>query len=158
MNAPVTSTDFPAESVDRVKQPAAVLKVEGSYDTLILKPGEEYASIDWPGILALVKRPAAVEKTLAPAIIPSTYVAFDGRVHRMQRERGNFVMLAADIDKGNPSLDQVIEATQCIAGYDAEFLVYSTGSSTEAVKKWRVLIPLADGLPGEEYTGIQKAL
>ena len=158
MNAALTTAEFASETAGVEKHQAAVLMINGSYDTLKHNPDREYGTMDWAGILALVNKPTAFEKKLAPAIIPSTYTAFDGRVHDVQRERGNFVMLAADIDKGNPSLEQVIEATQGIAGYDAEFLVYSTGSSTESLKKWRVLIPLGVGLPGEEFTGIQNAL
>jgi len=159
MNMPVITQAQP------VARPAAppealhgVVSFSGAFDTLIKHPGRRYEALDWSGIIAMLERPAAVDKEQAPAIIPSLYREHDARVHDVQREHGDFVMLAVDIDKGSPPMERVLEATVAIVGEATEFAVYSSSNSTAAETKWRVIVPLDDPLPGEEYAGHQRAL
>lgn len=107
----------------------------------------------------MVQQPPAVEKAEGQWIIPSSYNQADARSHAAQLQHGVFGFLAADIDEGNPSLDQVDAAVVAVLG-DVYRLIYSTRSATANDRKWRVLVPLGpDGprLPGHGYTACQKA-
>ncbi|MGL5737169.1 MAG: hypothetical protein ACRCYS_20115, partial [Beijerinckiaceae bacterium] len=89
-------------------------------------------------------------------IIPSSYHQFDARSHEAQRREGSYWFLAADIDKGSPSLGQVQVAVGKILG-EAAFLIYSSRSASLGNLKWRVLVPLAQALTGIEYGAYQAA-
>ena len=130
------------------------LTAPGSFFTLIDKPGEYYPGISWTDIVKLVRTPQAKEKRDADFFIPSTYRAHDGRAHEAQRERGAYRALALDIDRGNPSLDDVQEAVQAVCG-DAGVLIYSSSGATPENRKWRAVVPLAGVLTGAEYEDVQ---
>lgn len=132
------------------------LTAAGSFFTLIDKPGETYPGISWNEIVKLVKTPQAKEKINADFFIPSTYREFDGRSHEAQRERGMFRALGVDIDRGNPSLDDVEEGIRAVCG-DAGMLIYSSSGASDENRKWRVIIPLAGVLTGAEYEETQTA-
>ena len=133
------------------------LLAHGARQTLIDKPGAEYDSIDFTGIIARVKEPTAVEKAAADFIIPSTYRQHDGRSHDAQRQRGSYRMLALDIDTGHPKKEDVVEAIEAVCGRVA-MLVYSSSSATKEQPKWRALIPLKGTLTGAAYEDAQAAL
>jgi hypothetical protein len=137
---------------------AAVLVCSGSYDTNIKKTGEDYRSITWDDILAMVTAPACVEKEQAPAMIPSTYVGHDGRAHEVQRQRGSFVFLAGDVDKGTPDRAKLLSALQEVTAQPCDMVVYSTASARPEQKKWRFLLRLSEPVPGAEYPDVQEAL
>jgi hypothetical protein len=105
----------------------------------------------------MVSTPQAKEKIDADFFIPSTYREHDGRSHEAQRERGAFRMLALDIDRGNPSLDDVLAAVEAVCG-PVSLLAYSSSGATPENRKWRVLIPLAGVLSGADYELAQTAL
>jgi hypothetical protein len=128
----------------------------GSFFTLIDNPGEYYPGISWNEIVKLVKDPQAKEKIKADFFIPSTYRAHDARSHEAQRERGAYRALAIDIDRGNPSLEDVQEAVQAVCG-DAGMLIYSSSGASEENRKWRAIVPLAGVLTGAEYEEVQTA-
>ena len=132
------------------------LNAPGSFFTLIDKPGETYPGISWSEIVKLVQTPQAKEKRDADFFIPSTYRAHDGRAHEAQREHGTFRALAIDIDKGNPSLDDVQEAVQAVCG-DVSMLIYSSSGASAENRKWRAIIPLAGIISGAEYEIVQTA-
>ena len=132
------------------------LTAPGSFFTLIDKPGETYPGISWSEIVKLVQTPQAKEKIDADFFIPSTYRAHDGRAHEAQREHGTFRALAIDIDKGNPSLDDVQEAVQAVCG-DVSMLIYSSSGASAENRKWRAIIPLAGIISGAEYEIVQTA-
>ena len=132
------------------------LTAPGSFFTLIDKPGQTYPGISWNEIVKLVQNPQAKEKIDADFFIPSTYRAHDGRAHDAQREHGAFRALAVDIDRGNPSLEDVKEAVQAVCG-DAGMLLYSSSGASADNRKWRVIIPLAGILTGSEYEEVQTA-
>jgi hypothetical protein len=133
------------------------LTAPGSFHTLIDKPGQSYPGISWADIARMVSTPQAKEKIDADFFIPSTYREHDGRSHEAQRERGAFRMLALDIDRGNPSLDDVLAAVEAVCG-PVSLLAYSSSGATPENRKWRVLIPLAGVLSGADYELAQTAL
>jgi hypothetical protein len=132
------------------------LLAHGSLFTLISKPDQTYPGISWPEIVRMVKEPQAKDKADADFFIPSTYRQHDGRAHQAQRERGVFRMLAIDIDTGNPSKQDVIQAVRDVLGA-VSMLVYSSSGASEDRRKWRVLLPLAVPVSGEEYEAAQSA-
>jgi|GEM_PF-1837914 len=121
------------------------------------RAGTPYCRITWREIVQLAKAPAAAEKAQAQFVIPSTYAACDGRSHEAQRERGQFGMLAVDVDKGNPTFAEVSRALGAVLGPVAS-LIYSSSSATPDLRKWRVLIPLAEVILGADYPDTQKSL
>ena len=133
-----------------------MLTANGSFDTLIGKPDQEYNGITLGEIAAIVREPQAREKADAAFIIPSTYRKHDGRSHAAQRERGEYWMLAIDVDTGSPSLQEMIDATRLAFGKCA-FLIYSSSGASVDERKWRCLIPLAEFLTGDEYVDAQLA-
>ena len=132
------------------------LTAPGSFFTLIDKPGEYYPGIGWNEIVKLVQIPQAKEKRDADFFIPSTYRAHDGRAHEAQREHGAYRALAIDVDRGNPSIDDVQEAVQAVCG-DVSILIYSSSGASPENRKWRAIIPLAAIVIGAEYEEIQTA-
>jgi hypothetical protein len=133
------------------------LTAPGSFHTLIDKPGQTYPGISWAEIARMAASPQAKEKQDADFFIPSTYREHDGRSHDAQREHGAFRMLALDIDRGNPSLDDVLAAVEAVCG-PVSLLAYSSSGATPENRKWRVLLPLAGVLTGAEYEAAQTAL
>ena len=128
----------------------------GSFFTLIDNPGEYYPGISWNEIVKLVQAPQAKEKIQADFFIPSTYRAHDARSHEAQREHGAYRALAIDIDRGNPSLEDVQEAVQAVCG-DVSILIYSSSGASLENRKWRAIVPLAGVLTGAEYEEVQTA-
>lgn len=133
------------------------LMAHGSLYTLKDRPDMVYPGISWPEIVRMVKEPQAKDKADASFFIPSTYRQHDGRAHQAQRDRGAFRMLALDVDQGNPHRKEVIQAVRDALG-DVSMLVYSSSGATEDRRKWRVLLPLAVPVSGEEYEAAQSAL
>jgi hypothetical protein len=133
------------------------LTAPGSFHTLIDKPGQTYPGISWAEIARMAASPQAKEKIDADFFIPSTYREHDGRSHDAQREHGAYRMLALDIDRGNPSLDDVLAAVEAVCG-PVSLLAYSSSGASPENRKWRVLLPLAGVITGAEYEAAQTAL
>ena len=133
------------------------LLAHGAYNTLIEQPGAEYDGIDFAGIINRVRVPTAVEKLESDFIMPSTYRQHDGRSHEAQRQRGQYRMLALDIDTGNHDKPAVVDAVHEITGRCA-VIVYSSSSASKHEQKWRVLIPIKQILTGAEYEDTQATL
>jgi hypothetical protein len=128
----------------------------GSFFTLIDRPSETYPGIGWNEIVKLVQAPQAKEKIDADFFIPSTYRAHDARSHEAQRERGAYRALAIDVDRGNPSLEDVQEAVQAVCG-NVSILIYSSSGASDENRKWRAIVPLAGVITGAEYEDVQTA-
>ena len=133
------------------------LLAHGSLYTLKDRPDQVYPGISWPDIVRLCKEPQAKDKADADFFIPSTYRQHDGRAHQAQRDRGAFRMLALDVDQGNPHRQDVVQAVRDVLGH-VSMLVYSSSGATEDNRKWRVLLPMAVPVSGEEYEAAQSAL
>ena len=136
---------------------ASFLLAYGSLDTLKNKAGQQYKGISMKEIAAMAKAPTAVEKSEAAFIIPSTYREHDGRSHEVQREHGQYWMLAIDVDEGNIDLGQVTRAVKDVAG-NCAYIAYSSASAAADNQKWRVLIPMARPISGAAYEHCQLAL
>lgn len=118
--------------------------------------GQDYDTLTLDQVFGM--EPGSAEKMQALAIIPSSYCAFDARTHEVQRERGQYVALALDVDTGNLSLDVVAGAIQAFAGDDTAVLIYSSSSASAEVHKWRGIIPLARPVNFEQWQELQHAL
>lgn len=137
-------------------EPARVLLMHGSFDTLRDQAGAAYSTTTLADIEAMAREPARVEKRLAACVIFSTYVGHDGRTHQVQAERGQYVALPGDIDQGDPHIADVDAAIVAVYG-DVRRLIYSTGSAKPSGRKWRYIIPLAEPVPGSIYADVQLA-
>ena len=128
----------------------------GAYDTKI-KTGETYQNLELKDVARLTRTPSAKPKEQSQWAIFSTYRDFDARSHDRQREAGDYVALAGDIDTGNHAKGEIIKAILEVCG-DVYFLVYSTSGSTAENRKWRFIIPVRANVPGGRYSEIQRAL
>ena len=137
-------------------QPARVLLMHGSFDTLKDHPGADYSSVSVPDIEVMAREPATTDKRRAPCVIFSTYVGHDGRSHQTQAEFGEFIALPGDVDQGNAHIAEVDAAIVAVYG-DVRRLIYSTASATPRARKWRYILPLAEPIPGSVYTAAQLA-
>lgn len=134
----------------------------GQYDShaseepsLAHKYGEDYATRTLGEVFLM--EPAKVDKTCAPAMIPSSYCGFDARTHEVQRQRGAYVALAGDIDIGSPSMEMVQHAVHGFVGDGTAFLIYSSSGATEETRKWRIIIPLAQPCDFGQWQDMQEA-
>lgn len=116
-----------------------------------------YRTISLGEIFEAADKPTAEEKSSARAIIPSSYASPDARTFAVQREKGSFPMLAADIDTGNVALEHVEAAVDAAFGSNVATLIYSTSSATTDNNKWRVIAPLAEPVPFEIWQQAQRA-
>lgn len=132
---------------------------------VLLKNGREsrkgtrrgYNTITLGEIFAAVDRPTASQKESAKGIIPSSYASPDARDFAVQREKGVFQILAADIDTGNVPLERIEAAVEAAFGADVASVIYSTSSATIDNNKWRVIAPLAEPLPYDTWALAQRA-
>ncbi|CAH9012578.1 hypothetical protein VP168E361_P0050 [Vibrio phage 168E36-1] len=126
------------------------------------KKGFEYREYDMMYVLRdLLPNPPSVEKEKAQWAIFSTHKS---RELETQRKNGKYLALWADIDEGNPTLDQVKTAIGSIVG-NSLMAVYSTRSYSEKdnKRKWRVILPIAlvdttNAITGVSYGLIQETL
>lgn len=91
------------------------------------------------------------------AILASSYASPDAREFAVQRERGSFEILAADIDKGNVPLERLEAAVEAAFGADVASAIYSTSSATIDNNKWRVIAPLAEPATYDTWVLAQQA-
>lgn len=118
------------------------------------KDRRPYVSIDLAGIRAMVDKPQEVEKGQSQWLIPSTLLS---RSFKAQEERGEFWLLWADLDTDPKPLVCVAEALgEIIEGCDFE--IYTSKSATHDKPKARILIPLAQLLPGPSWRLAQEIL
>jgi hypothetical protein len=113
-----------------------------------------YKRIDWAGILLLVDNPQRVDKEVGRWLIPSS---LPSRTFKTQFDHGEFWLLWADFDPGNPAASVIAQAIAGITG-GPQCEVYSSRSSTEAVPRTRALIPLGRPLTGADWSMAQEVL
>lgn len=136
---------------------ARVLTCNGSYDTKI-NTGAEYATISWGEILEMAASPASAVKKLAPAMVPSTYNGHDGRAHEVQRQRGGYIYLVSDHDRGNVALPDLVAAVHEVTnGQALDLVIYSTSSATPENQKWRTVTRLSEPIQGTDYAETAEA-
>jgi hypothetical protein len=134
----------------------------GQYDShaskaspLAHKYGEDYKTRTLGEVFLMA--PAKVDKTCAPAMIPSSYCGFDARTHEVQHQRGEYVALTGDIDIGSPSKEMVQHAVHRFVGDGTAFLIYSSSGATEETRKWRIIIPLVQPCDFGQWQDMQEA-
>ena len=118
--------------------------------------GKPYDVIPLDEIIELVYKPSSREKSDSQFIIPSIYRGCDGRNHSIQRIRGSFLMLTADINEGSLSHEKLNAAIDEVVGVCSP-IIYMTASSQPDNRKWRVLIPLAAPIAGSDFADTQNA-
>lgn len=133
-----------------------VLLMDGSYETLKDHAGATYASVTLDAIEVMAREPVCMDKARAPCAIFSTYLEHDGRTHKVQAERGEYIALPGDIDKGNLHTADLDAAIVTVYG-DVRRIVYSTSSATPTNRKWRYIVQLAEPIPGDIYHDVQRA-
>lgn len=126
---------------------------KGALDTHI-DTGEDYDPLTLYEIFTM--EPGASPKMEGLAMIPSSYRDYDARVHKVQQERGEFVCLTADIDKGNHPLDTI---RSLVKGFcrEAAWLIYSSPHARPGDMRWRVIVPLLTPVPFDEWIDAQHA-
>lgn len=127
----------------------------GSADTRKYSGGD-YETVTLGEVFAMA--PGSAEKMAAQAFIPSTYAAWDARTHEVQRERGQYVALTIDVDKGNLSQQQVAQALRDFVGDGVALLVYSSSSSAADNRKWRGVVPIERSVPFTTWELLQRAM
>lgn len=132
-----------------------VVIFNGSYDSR-KNSGNDYESITLGEMFDT--SPGHTEKAKAAAIIPSSYHAYDARSHEVQRTRGVFVAVGLDIDNGNHDADKIDLLVAEFFGDGVARRIYSTSSASPENRKWRVVIPLAEPLPFEEWRLLSQSI
>lgn len=117
--------------------------------------GQPYDTISAAAIHAMVLNPPSAPKEQGQWFIPSAYHEHDARSHAVQRTQGRFHWLAADIDKGSPTLETVAAAVRATLPGVA-FMIYSSRSAKPGELKWRVLVYVEKPLSGYGYSASQK--
>lgn len=116
-----------------------VASFAGMFDTHI-KTGECYTPITLADIFAM--EPESRAKGSGLAFIPSSYTDHDAREHSAQRERGSFVALTGDVDKGDHKPAEIQQAVKDFA-QGAAYLIYSSAHARPGDMRWRIIVPLA---------------
>ena len=142
------------EVVHRAWHDLRVVVLQGVHDTD--PAGGTYRSE--PLLRVLEMKPTEVEKVRAWALIPSSYAERDARVHDVQKERGQFVCIVADIDGGCESLESAAAAIELMVGDAVAVKVYTTASSAPGAIRCRAIIPLAAAVGFPVWSEMQNAL
>lgn len=133
------------------RQPVMVFA--GQHDTHI-HTGEDYDTRTLASLFTL--EPSNAPKGAGLAFIPSTYRDHDGREHRAQRERGSYVALTGDVDKGDHPLDRVQTLVRAFAGEGA-WLIFSSAHAREGNRRWRIIMPLDEPVGFDLWHDAQNA-
>lgn len=138
--------------------PGRVSMVSGFGQYHTNEPGKQnrkpYAPITLDELRVMVDEPPSVPKAEGRWFIPSTLLS---RCFKSQATDGKFYCLWADFDINPKPVDQVVNAWIDITfGCDAEF--YTSRSATKSKQKSRIIVPLAEGLTGEDWVICQAIL
>lgn len=121
------------------------------------KPGNEYQLATEAQFVHAMLNPFTGSKSNAPCYIPSAYNLHDAREHDAQRLRGQFWAISLDVDSGNNSLPALTAAlAYCLP--PCRVHIHATASSADNDRRWRVLVMLAQPLPGEWYGPVVEAM
>lgn len=151
---PVVQSTGKASALDDGWRKHRVVVFDGSFDTHI-NDGDDYDTLTLGE--AFDATPARSNKADAPAMIPSSYCHFDARSHEAQRQHGRYVALTGDIDTGNVLIEQVQAVVSEFVGNHVATLIYSSSGATDQNRKWRVIVPLEQPLPFDQWRDFQEA-
>lgn len=101
--------------------------------------------------------PGNKPKHRGTAFLPSLHHDHDAREHKAQRERGQFVALVGDIDKGDHPIDTVEAAVVELIGAGA-YKLHSTANAVHGDMRWRIILPLVEPLGFADWRDGQEAL
>lgn len=133
------------------RQPVMVFA--GQFDTRI-ETGEDYDTRSLASLFTL--EPSDKPKGAGLAFIPSTYNDYDGREHKAQRERGVYVALTGDVDKGDHPIERIETLVRAFAG-DAAWLIYSSAHARPGSRRWRIVMPLEEPVGFDVWHDAQNA-
>jgi len=132
----------------------------GGYHTAnpAAKNPRPYITVTLEQIRAMMEPPGSTAKDQAQWAVFSTLTDERARCHEYQRENGTFWALWGDIDKVQGlAWADVVERTKAALPGIMAFL-YTSRSATESKPKSRLIVPLAEGIPGRDYPMIAKIL
>jgi hypothetical protein len=112
-----------------------------------------FSYITYPQLCEQAKTPLAVPKRSAPVIAPHDA---DGKTKQIVMQHDNFVLLVADIDSGDHEITQLQQRLSTLEL--GAYLIYSTASSTDTDKRWRIIVPLAAGINATRWQALQRHL
>ena len=127
------------------------------------QPDRHYELASEQRIIDSMHHPYEGDKSYAPCFMPSAYNLHDAREHDAQRARGQFWALAFDVDSGDRELAD-LQAVLQYALPPCRVHIHATANSGrldlpkyDGGKRWRVLVMLANPLPGEWYGPVMEA-
>jgi hypothetical protein len=131
-----------------------VITFANQYDTRI-ETGEDYETRTLASLFTL--EPSDKPKGMGPGFIPSTYNDFDARVHKVQKDRGVYVALTGDVDKGDHPLERIETLVRAFAG-EAAWLIFSSSHARPGSRRWRVIMPLDEPVDFDTWHDAQKRI
>jgi hypothetical protein len=138
----------------------ALLSGFGGYHTANpeAKNPRPYITTTIEQIMAMAAAPGSVAKDQAQWAVFSTTVDQRARGHEYQRENGVFWALWGDKDKVQGlTFQDVVERTKAaLPGFMV--ILYTSRSATENKPKSRLIVPLAERIPGRDYPMMAKIL
>ena len=130
-----------------------VARFDGAFDSHI-KTGADYDTLTLGDIFEM--EPSRAAKGAGPAFLPSSYHDYDAREHAVQRDRGIFVALTGDVDKGDHSLAAIKKAVGAFARKTA-CLIYTSAHARPGDMRWRIVLPLEQEQPFDAWHDAQHA-
>jgi len=106
-------------------------------------------------LVKMAEQPLSLAKTEAPAIAPHLCGV---KTKDAVIAHNAMTSLWLDIDDGNLSLNDVNQKIADAIGTTTAWLIYSTYSSKPNNRRWRVLIPMDESLPCDDWIEVQRAL
>lgn len=114
-----------------------------------------YLTITHSEIIEMVRNPPSVDTSESQWAILSSNTGEKARKAEYQRKYGEYGGLWFDSDTGNHSIEVIKEVIEPLA---CDYVIYSSRSSVEDNKKWRVYLPLKDTVSGDEFELYQEIL
>ncbi len=152
-NNTTSAFKFEAKSVIDAIQQARWVSGYGGYHTARpdAKNPKPYGRVTYNGIIDMVKNPCEAPKEQAQWAIFSTTNGPQARVHQFQRENGQYLVLWGDLDQTeNLTFLDIVNRVNA-AFPQCCHVIYTTKSATKDNPKARILLPLAENIPGHEY-------
>ena len=119
--------------------------------------GKPYDTFTFDALCKRASNPQNREKNRAVAMIFSDHNGQFARNASEQIKYGYFNAIAADIDVGTHSIEEVDCAAVGVFG-DVQRLIYSSSSATEKKPKWRFIVPIKRKISGAIYSNAQEVV
>ena len=112
-----------------------------------------FDQITFADICDKVCNPPTVDKSRAPIFLPSSATA---KTKKAIISADSMTALVVDLDSGNLALSAIEQALQ--TALVECYCVYSTKSATAENPRWRVVVPILNAIPCQQWQDMQKAL